>query len=166
VKKLKTVIMKREDELDKLIGIYFKKCYGGFGEVTKNEQEYIDTHKFICVPTGKNGYQGDKDWIHKYLEIGKEYTLKSMEVGQSSSSLTLEEIPTTQFNTVCFEITKTPIIAAFKLTFNGSWIIDTDIENILTVIKHSEIEEGDQFILDVIQTTQKYVDNLPEFDGF
>ena len=96
----------KKDELDKLIGVYFKKCYLGFGEITEEEQGYLDDNVFICTPTGKNGYQGDKDHINKHLEIGKEYTLKSMNVSQSSSTLTLNEFPLTEFNTVCFNIIK------------------------------------------------------------
>ena len=96
-----------KDQLDKLIGIFFKKCYSGFGEVTQEEQDYLDSHDFVCVVTEQtknNGYEAESKWIQENLEIGKEYTFVDMEVGQSSSCLTLAEFPKRQFNTVCFDI--------------------------------------------------------------
>ena len=89
---------------DKLIGIYFRKSYTGFGEVTQEDEDYINNNEFICVATGKNGYQGDKDYLKKHIEIGKEYTLLDMNVSQSSSSLRLKELPDKSFNTVQFDI--------------------------------------------------------------
>lgn len=92
---------------DKLISIYFRKCYLGMGEVTQEEQDYLDNNEFICVVTDKtknNGYQGNQDYIKKYLNVNVEYTLESMNVSQSSSSLKLKEVPGAQFNTVNFEI--------------------------------------------------------------
>ena len=92
---------------EKLIGIYFRKCYTGFGEVTEEEQNYIDNTDFVCVVTDEtknNGYDSESKWIQENLEVGKEYNFIDMEVGQSSSSLRLVEFPKKSFNTVCFEI--------------------------------------------------------------
>ena len=92
---------------DKLMRIYFKKCYMGFGEVTEDEQEYLDNNDFVCVVTDdtkNNGYKIESDWIKENLEIGKEYNLFDMSVGRGSSTLRLVEFPNKEFNTVCFEI--------------------------------------------------------------
>jgi hypothetical protein len=94
--------MSSEEILGELIDIYFKKCYFGLGDVTQEEEEFIGQH-IICIPTDKNGFDSDKEWINKHLEIGKEYTLDSMDVSQSSSTLKLREFPKLSFNTVCFE---------------------------------------------------------------
>lgn len=96
-------------ENEKLIGIYFKLCYSGFGEVTESERNYLDNNEFVCVvteDTKNNGYDLESKWIKENLEIGKEYRFIDMEVGQSSSSMTLGEFPDKQygFNTVNFEI--------------------------------------------------------------
>ncbi len=94
--------MSKEGIREKLIDIYFKKCYMGFGEVTEEEEDFI-SQEIKCIPTKRNGYDIDKEHIREHLEVGKEYVLESMNVGQSSSSLTLKEFPTLSFNTVCFE---------------------------------------------------------------
>ena len=96
-----------KDVSDKLIEIFFKTCYTGYGRVTKEEQQYLNDNDFVCIVTDEtkdNGYKMESDWIKENLEIGKEYTFISMDVGRSSSSLTIEEFPTKNFNTVCFEI--------------------------------------------------------------
>ena len=98
----KTNKMSKEEIGEKLIDIYFKKCYMGFGEVTEEEEDFI-SQEIKCIPTRRNGYDIDKEHIREHLEVGKEYVLESMNVGQSSSSLTLKEFPTLSFNTVCFE---------------------------------------------------------------
>jgi hypothetical protein len=94
--------MDKQDLRDKLIGIYFKKCYFGVGKVTEEEEEFIK-QDIKCIPTGRGGWYFDKDFIKEHLEVGKEYTLDSMNVGQSSSTLTLKEVPGKSFNTVCFD---------------------------------------------------------------
>lgn len=94
--------MNKDDLFNKLVGIYFKKCYVGFGEVTREEHEFIN-QDIACVPTGKNGSDFDQEHIQKHLELGKKYTLDFMNVSQSSSTLTLKEFPGLSFNTVCFD---------------------------------------------------------------
>lgn len=94
--------MSKDELREKIISIFFKKCYVGFGEVTQEEEDFIK-QDIKCVPTGRNGWDYDKEYIKKHLEIGKEYTLKSMNVGQSTSTLELKEFPNLHFNTVCFE---------------------------------------------------------------
>ena len=99
--------MGREEVTQELIGIYFKRSYMGFGEVTQEEQHYIDDNHFVCVVTDEtknNGYDIESKWIQENLTIGREYTFVDMEVGRSSSSLRIEEYPDKSFNTVCFEI--------------------------------------------------------------
>lgn len=94
---------------DKLIGIYFKKCYLGFGKVTEEEQHYLDNNNFVCIVTDNtknNGYDIESKWIRENLVIGKEYAFVDMKVSQSSSSLRIKEFPNKQFNTVCFEISE------------------------------------------------------------
>jgi hypothetical protein len=101
-----------EIENDKLIEIYFKKCYVGFGEPTIEETEYLYEHTFKCVVTDQtknNGWDSDKEHVKNLLIIGKEYTLTDMNVSQSSSTLRLEEFPNESFNTVNFEIYKYPL---------------------------------------------------------
>jgi hypothetical protein len=94
--------MGKEEIRKKLINIYFKKRYMGFGEVTEEEEDFI-SQEIKCIPTGRNGYDIDKEHIREHLEVGKEYVLLAMNVSQSSSSLTLKEFPTLSFNTVCFD---------------------------------------------------------------
>ena len=91
-----------EKILDRLIGIYFRICYMGFGENTEEDEEYIEQN-IVCIPTGTGGYAMDKEYIAENLELGKEYKLDHMSVSQSSSSLFLVDFPNKSFNTVCFE---------------------------------------------------------------
>jgi len=93
--------MRGKELNDKLISIYFKKTYTGAGEVTKEEQDFID-QDIVCIPTGKNGLDLDKEHINNHLEIGREYDLDYMNVGQSSSSVYIKGL-TTGFNSVCFD---------------------------------------------------------------
>jgi hypothetical protein len=97
----------REDVSDKIIGLIFRRdYYGSKHPISEDSTQWLKT-KFICVVTDKtkrNGYDYDKDMARDYLEVGKEYTLNSMSVSQSSSSLMLDEIPNVGFNTVNFEI--------------------------------------------------------------
>ena len=59
------------------------------------------------VYANKNcGYDYDQESAAKYLKLGRQYTLKSMSVGQSSSSLTLEEFPNVSFNLIMFDDVK------------------------------------------------------------
>lgn len=48
------------------------------------------------------GRDYDKEQAKKFLEVGKVYTVESMEVHNWSSSVTLKEIPNEEFNSVHF----------------------------------------------------------------
>ena len=52
--------------------------------------------------TGIGGYDGENADAHKELQVGKEYTLKYMKVGRSSSDVQIEENGK-WYNTVMFE---------------------------------------------------------------
>lgn len=99
---------KDREVFDKLHAIYHKFSYiiAG-GKPTEEECAWLDNNTFKCVvtpETARNGYNGDKAYLLKHLDIGEEYTLDSMSVGQSSSTLTLKEFPGKPFNTVNFKI--------------------------------------------------------------
>ena len=60
-------------------------------------------HKVMVTErTINNGYQGDKDYANKYLEIGKIYTVEAMWVHDWNSDVELQEIPDKKFNSVHF----------------------------------------------------------------
>lgn len=48
------------------------------------------------------GYKGDIEWAEKYLKLGAEYTVESITVGRSYSTITLKEIRGIKFNSVQF----------------------------------------------------------------
>ena len=93
--------MKSDQILNELTAIYFRKCYFGFGEVTKEDEEYI-SQTFKLTPFLGAGYGSDKTYIENNLDLNKEYTLLDMNVSQSSGTLRLKEFPNKNFNTVNF----------------------------------------------------------------
>jgi hypothetical protein len=93
---------------DKVLGIYFRTSYMGFGENTQEDIAFIQQNKFkvfIDEKSMNNGYSMDKDKI-KELKFLYPYTLKSMSVGRSSSTIELEEYPGKNFNSVNFKFAK------------------------------------------------------------
>lgn len=54
-----------------------------------------------CV-TFDAGYPGERDRARAELELGQTYTIQSMQVGQSSTSMTFWELPGT-WNSVFFD---------------------------------------------------------------
>lgn len=56
----------------------------------------------VTEDTINNGYTFDKEQAKKFLEISKEYTIESMDVGDWSSTVVLQEIPNQHFNSVHF----------------------------------------------------------------
>lgn len=97
-----------KDLKDKLIGIYFRTSYIGFGENTPEDINFAlhNTFQvFIDEETMNNGYSSDKENV-KDLLFMYPYTLKTMDVGRSYSTLELEEFPGRQFNTVNFKFIK------------------------------------------------------------
>ena len=101
--------MKEDKKLEeKLIDIYFKQSYSGFGENSKKDLDFITNNKFtvfIDEQTVNNGYASDQEKI-KELKLNSPYTLKTMNVGRSSSTLTIEEFPGVNFNTVNFKFAR------------------------------------------------------------
>ncbi len=69
----------------------------------------------------KNGYTGDKELVKSHLKNDELYTIDSIDVGSSHSSVKLKEIPSIPFNSVCFEqeriITQEFLDAADHLAF-------------------------------------------------
>jgi hypothetical protein len=55
------------------------------------------------VFVGDAGWDGDVMHALKFLEHDQEYTVESLSVGQSSSTVLLREIPNQRFNTVMFK---------------------------------------------------------------
>lgn len=53
-----------------------------------------------------NGYEMEREWDWKYLKEGEIYTVESISVGQSHSSVILKEVPILSFNTVHFRTVK------------------------------------------------------------
>lgn len=61
-------------------------------------------HKIIVTEeTINNGFPSDRKRALDYLEVGKIYTVDSIDIGKWSSKVTLKEIPTISFNTACFK---------------------------------------------------------------
>jgi hypothetical protein len=54
----------------------------------------------FCYPD--NGYEHDQEYCKKHLTLNGVYTVELTEVGQSYSSVILQEIPNKSFNTVMF----------------------------------------------------------------
>lgn len=95
---------------EKLIGIYFRQAYVGFGENTQEDLDFINDNKFnviVTEETSRNGYDSDKQKIQEYkLKLNTPYTLKSLDVGRSYSNIELEEFPGISFNFANFEVIK------------------------------------------------------------
>jgi len=92
----------------KVMGIYFRMNYFGFGENSEEDKAFIINNKFkvfIDEETMGNGYSLDKEKI-KDLKFLYPYTLHSMDVGRSSSTIELEEFPGVNFNSVNFKFCK------------------------------------------------------------
>ena len=51
---------------------------------------------------GNGGYVGEQVQAKIFLQIGKEYTVQTMDVGGFTSYVSLEEIPDKSFNTTMF----------------------------------------------------------------
>lgn len=49
------------------------------------------------------GWKSDQEHAAEHLTVGQVYTVRTLDVGRSSSSLTLVEFPGETFNTVLFE---------------------------------------------------------------
>lgn len=54
------------------------------------------------------GWTGEGKMAAEHLTVGEVYTVRTLEVGRSSSVLTLYEVPGQTFNTVLFEADKGP----------------------------------------------------------
>lgn len=97
----------KEDKLleREVMGIYFRQAYSGFGQNSEEDINFITNNKFtvfVDEDTKNNGYDSDKEKV-KQLELNHPYTLKTMDVGRSSSTLELEEFPGKTFNSVNFK---------------------------------------------------------------
>lgn len=61
-------------------------------------------HKVIVTEkSARNGLSCDRDFVERYLEIGKVYTVHNTVVGGWHTSIYLEEVPRVAFNSVNFE---------------------------------------------------------------
>jgi len=56
----------------------------------------------VTDETVENGYSCDSQQVKELIDIGYEYTVKSINIGRSSSRLVLEEFPNKTFNAVNF----------------------------------------------------------------
>lgn len=103
--------MEIDDQLEeKVMGIYFRMNYFGMGENGPEDIAFLHENKIqviITRETWHNGYSSDSDKLHKNgMTINTPYTLKSMSVGQSSSTIELVERPNVDFNSVNFKFLK------------------------------------------------------------
>lgn len=90
---------------DKLLDIYFRESYAGFGANSQEDLDFIKYNTFkviVTKDTVNNGYEFDSEKAQN-LGINIPYTIKDMWVGRSSSTLELVEFPGVHFNTVNFE---------------------------------------------------------------
>lgn len=69
---------------------------------TMNIRSHPGTKVKVTEQTAQNGYIGDQEAVKKWLEIGKVYTVAYTEVGQSYTSVVLQELPERRFNSVNF----------------------------------------------------------------
>lgn len=69
---------------------------------TMNIRAHPGTKVKVTEQTAQNGYKGDQENIKKWLEIEKIYTVAYTEVGQSHTSVILQELPEKRFNSVNF----------------------------------------------------------------
>lgn len=69
---------------------------------TMNIRAHPETKVKVTERTAQNGYTGDQEAIKKWLEIGKIYTVAYTEVGQSYTSVVLQELSERRFNSVNF----------------------------------------------------------------
>jgi hypothetical protein len=67
-----------------------------------NIRAHPGTKVKVTEQTAKNGYPGDQEAVKKWLEIGKVYTVAYTVVGQSHTSVVLQELPKRSFNSVNF----------------------------------------------------------------
>lgn len=92
------------------------------------------------VFTGENGSDWDKEHAFKHLEVGKEYTVKSIEVGGWSSLLELEEVPGVRFNTVHFiEPASMKYEEGAKVKFTGHGGSEMQLIEATTLLKGGEV---------------------------
>lgn len=70
--------------------------------ITMNIYAHPGTKVKVTEQTAQNGYIGDQEAVKKWLEIGKVYTVAYTVVGQSRTSVTLQELPERSFNSVNF----------------------------------------------------------------
>ena len=90
---------------ERLILIYLRESYTGFGENNQEDKDFIKNNKFVVFideQSAKNGFKSDVEAVQK-LKFSHPYTLKSMHVGRNSSSIILEELPEQSFNSVNFK---------------------------------------------------------------
>ncbi|OSA95739.1 UNVERIFIED_ORG: hypothetical protein B2H93_04775 [Clostridium botulinum] len=59
--------------------------------------------KVKIIYTGEGGYKLDREYADKVLEVGKEYTLETVDVDSWNSDVYLKEFPNKTFNSVLFE---------------------------------------------------------------
>lgn len=100
-----------DDKLqEKLMGIYFRFSYFGYGENSQEDIDFLKENKFQVVITREtwhNGYSIDSDKLYKNgMTINTPYALKHMNVGRSDSTIELEERPGVEFNSVNFKFLK------------------------------------------------------------
>lgn len=69
---------------------------------TMNIWAHPGTKIKVTEQTVQNEYLGDQEAIKKWLEIEKVYTVAYTEVGQSRTSVVLQELPERKFNSVNF----------------------------------------------------------------
>ena len=95
---------------DKIVGIYFRMTYMGFGENEPEDYAFLAENEIavaITRETWHNGYESDSHKLYKNgMSINTPFTLKSMNVGRSSSTLELVERPGVEFNSVNFKFLK------------------------------------------------------------
>lgn len=67
----------------------------------------IKGHKVtVTEESANNGYRIDKEIVAKNLKVGKIYTVEKTDVGQSSTTVYLQETPNIAYNSVNFEDVK------------------------------------------------------------
>lgn len=93
--------MESDDIRNKLIGLYFSMKYWGGSSLKEEDKDWLN-NTFKLTPQLEGGYDYDRKEIEEDLDLNIEYTLKEMNVSQSSSYLTLKEFPNKNFNTVNF----------------------------------------------------------------
>lgn len=90
-------------DLDGLVFDYGRKWLCSDCAADKSDVLHAERGCLVAVKSIDAGYTSQADQAKELFNIGDVYTVESVSVGSSSSSITLKEFPGKHFNTVFFK---------------------------------------------------------------